>query len=190
MKTTTLKIITLFSAIAFASAVQADDQSSDTYYDKAKVLSAVPIYTTVAVSIPRRECRQVPVTYSNRGHGGKAYQSATPIVLGGILGAAIGNQFGHGKGKTVGAIAGGILGGSVARDAQYRYKTRSAGHGYGHTTTGTTTHCETIEETHNEERIDGYQVKYRYNGRVYNTVTESDPGRKMRVRVSVVPTSY
>lgn len=193
MKYATLKIIAILSASMIVSPAWADSRtqvSGDTYYDNAKVLSASPIYTTVSVSTPRRECRQVPVAYSNPGHGGKSYKSATPMVLGGIVGAAIGNQFGHGTGKTVGTIAGGLLGGSIARDAQYRYGNQSRGHGYGHSKVRTTTQCETIEETHNEERVDGYQVKYRYNGRVYNTVTESDPGRNMRVRVSVIPAEY
>ena len=46
------------------------------------------------------------------------------------------------------------------------------------------------EDFHNEEVIDGYQVKYRYNGRVYHTVTKNNSGRKMQVRVSLVPSEY
>ena len=49
---------------------------------------------------------------------------------------------------------------------------------------------DTSEDFHDEEVIDGHQVKYRYNGRVYHTVTENNPGRKMQVRVSVVPSEY
>ncbi|GMR06551.1 MAG: glycine zipper 2TM domain-containing protein [Gammaproteobacteria bacterium] len=193
MKYATLKILAIFSAIVIVSPARADYQeSSDTYFDQAKVLSAVPVYRTVRVSTPRRECRQVPVTYSDRGHGSKSYKSATPIVLGSIVGAAIGNQFGHGTGKTVGTIAGGILGGSVARDAQSRYGNQSRGHdyGYGHSSSRTTTRCDTYEDYRNEERIDGYSVKYRYNGRVYQTRTDTDPGKRMQVKVSVVPAEY
>ncbi len=191
MKYATLKILAIFSAIVIVSPARADTQeSSDTYFDQAKVLSAVPVYRTVRVGTPRRECRQVPVTYSNRGHGGKSYKSATPIVLGSIVGAAIGNQFGRGKGKTVGTIAGGVLGGSVARDAQYRYGNRSHGYANGHAAASTTTRCNTYEDYRNEERIDGYSVKYRYNGRVYQTRTDTDPGKRMQVKVSVVPAEY
>ena len=188
MKYATLKTLAILFAIVVVSPARAGHpDSSDTYYDKARVLSADPIYTTVSVSTPRRECRQVPV--ASRGYGNKHYKSATPIILGGVLGAAIGNQFGHGTGKTVGTIAGGILGGSVARDVQHRYGNQGhRGHGRGHQKT--VTQCETINEYHDEERIDGYQVKYRYNGRVYQTQTETDPGKKMRVQVSVVPAEY
>jgi len=190
MKYATFKILAILSAIVIVSPARASHpESADTYFDKAKVLSAVPIYTTVSVSTPRRECRQVPVKRYGKGHGGKHYKSATPIILGGVVGAAIGNQFGHGTGKTVGTIAGGILGGSVARDVQYRYGNQGhRGHGRGHQTT--VTQCETIDEYHNEERIDGYQVKYRYNGRIYQTRTETDPGKRMQVKVSVMPSEY
>ncbi len=192
MKYAAFKVLAILSAIVIVSPARAANyESSDTYYDKARVLSADPIYTTVSVSTPRRECRQVPVESYGRGHGGKHYKSATPIILGGVVGAAIGNQFGHGTGKTIGTIAGGILGGSVARDVQHRYGNhgyRGRGHGHGHQKT--VTQCEAIDEYHDEERIDGYRVKYRYNGRVYHTRTETDPGKRMRVQVSVAPAEY
>ena len=190
MKYATLKILAILSAIVIVSpAMAVHSDSSDTYYDKARVLSADPIYTTVSISTPRRECRQVQVERYGKGHGGKHNKSATPIILGGVVGAAIGNQFGHGTGKTVGTIAGGILGGSVARDVQHRYGNQGyRGRGHGHQKT--MTQCETIDEYHDEERIDGYRVKYRYNGRVYHTRTETDPGKRMQVKVSVAPSEY
>ena len=190
MKFASLKILAILSAIVIVSPARAGHaESSDTYYDKAKVISAVPLYKTVSVSTPRRECRQVPVVSYDRRHGGKHYKSATPIILGSVVGAAVGNQFGHGTGKTVGTIAGGVLGGSVARDVQHRY----GDYGYqgrGHRYETTTTQCDTYDEYHDEEQIDGYQVKYRYNGRVYHTRTDTDPGKRMKVRVSVVPADY
>ncbi|MEA1889982.1 MAG: glycine zipper 2TM domain-containing protein [Pseudomonadota bacterium] len=192
MKYATLKIIAILSAIVIISPARAAHiETSDTYYDRAKVLSAVPLYKTIRVSTPHRGCRQVPVVRygKGKGHGGKHYKSATPIILGSVVGAAVGNQFGHGTGKTVGTIAGGILGGSVARDVQYRYGNNGyRGRGHRHETTET--QCETYNEYHDEEQIDGYRVKYRYNGRVYHTRTETDPGKRMRVKVSVVPSNY
>ena len=188
MKYATLKILAIISAILIVSPARAGhSDSSDSYIDKAKVLSAVPIYSTVRVSTPRRECREVPVT-SYDTHNGKQYKSATPIIVGSVIGAAVGNQFGRGTGKTVGTIAGGVLGGSVARDIQHRYGHR--GQGVGHQKTYTTTRCDTVEEYHDEERVDGYRVKYRYNGRVYHTRTNTDPGKRIPVRVSVLPVDY
>jgi len=190
MKYAALKIIAILSAIVIVSPARAaHSESSDTYYDRAKVLSAVPIYKTVSISTPHRECRQVPVVSYDKGYGGKHYKSATPIILGSVVGAAVGNQFGHGTGKTIGTIAGGILGGSVARDVQHRYGNNGY-KGRGHRYETTRTQCDTYDEYHDEDRIDGYRVKYRYNGRVYHTRTDTDPGKRMRVKVSVIPAEY
>lgn len=188
MKYATLKILAIFTAILIVSPARAGHgDGSDSYVDKAKVISAIPIYSTVQVSTPRRECREVPVRSHGR-HSGKHYKSATPIIVGSVIGAAVGNQFGRGTGKTVGTIAGGVLGGSVARDIQHRYGHR--GYGVGQQKTYTTTRCDTVEEYHDEERLDGYRVKYRYNGRVYHTRMNTDPGKRIPVRVSVMPVDY
>ncbi len=48
-------------------------------------------------------------------------------------------------------------------------------------------HCEIQTEYHNEERIDGYNVTYRYRGRHFTTRMKRDPGRRIRVRVRVEP---
>lgn len=185
MKYAGLKILAILFAIMIVSPARAGHaDSGDTYYDKAKVISAVPIYKIVSVSTPRRECRQVPVASYGRG---SHYKSATPIILGSVVGAAVGHQFGHGNGRTVGAIAGGVLGGSVARDIQHRHRVNTASR---HSYPQTMTQCDTYEDIHDEEVIDGYQVKYRYNGRIYHTVTKNDPGKRMRVSVSVVPSEY
>ncbi|MFW2440844.1 MAG: glycine zipper 2TM domain-containing protein [Arenicellales bacterium] len=190
MKHATLNIIAILSAIMIVSPARAaHSESGDTYYDRAKVLSVVPIHKTVSISTPHRECRQVPVVSSDKGRAGTHYKSATPIIFGSVVGAAVGNQFGHGTGKTVGTIAGGILGGSVARDVQHRYG-NNGNRGQGHRDEATRTQCDTYDEFHDEERIDGYQVKYRYNGRVYHTRTDTDPGKRMQVKVSVVPSNY
>lgn len=186
MKYATLKILAILSAIMIVSPARAGHAvNGDTYYDKAKVISAVPVYKTVSVSTPRRECRQVPVV--SYGRGGGQYKSATPIVVGGIVGAAVGHQLGHGTGRTVGAIAGGVLDGSVARDIQHRYTVNNAAR---NAYLQTMTQCDTYEDFHEEQMVDGYQVEYRYNSRGYHTVTENDPGKKMRVRVSVAPSEY
>ena len=113
MKYASLKILAILSAIMIVSPARAGHpESGDTYYDKAKVISAAPIYKTISVSTPRRECRQVPVTSYRGGYGSNHYKSATPIILGSVAGAAVGHQFGHGNDRTVGAIAGGVLGGA------------------------------------------------------------------------------
>ena len=41
-----------------------------------------------------------------------------------------------------------------------------------------------------EEHIAGYDVTYRYQGRLYHTRTDYDPGRRIRVRVEVTPARW
>jgi uncharacterized protein YcfJ len=47
--------------------------------------------------------------------------------------------------------------------------------------------CATTMQEHQEERIDGYRVVYRYHGQKYATEMPYDPGREIRVRVDIRP---
>lgn len=146
------------------------------HYDYAKVTDVDPIYETVRVSAPRRECRDEPV-YTRGGN----HNSYTGTIVGGIVGGVIGNQFGHGRGRDVATIAGTILGGSVGRDVSRNH------HGYSDRYAGTREVCRSIDHAYDEQRIVGYHVAYRYKGQTYHTRTNNDPGDKLRIRVSVSP---
>ena len=45
--------------------------------------------------------------------------------------------------------------------------------------------CRTVDQT--TDVIQGYDVRYRYQGREYMTRTATDPGSRIRVDVSVLP---
>jgi len=45
--------------------------------------------------------------------------------------------------------------------------------------------CQTIDQS--TEVVQGYEVRYRYQGREYVTRTATDPGSRIRVDVSVLP---
>ncbi|HLG53610.1 MAG TPA: hypothetical protein VI339_06865, partial [Steroidobacteraceae bacterium] len=47
--------------------------------------------------------------------------------------------------------------------------------------------CETRYRDSWDERIDGYDVSYTYNGRRYMTRMPYDPGDRVRIRVDVTP---
>ncbi len=47
--------------------------------------------------------------------------------------------------------------------------------------------CNTNYTSHQEERIDGYNVLYRYQGQKYATRMPYDPGKRLRIRVDVRP---
>ncbi len=137
------------------------------HYDYARVVDVDPIVRRVAIGSPQRDCwyedREVAVQ-----------RSATPAVLGAIIGGVIGHQIGSGHTRGVATAAGAILGASVGSDAaarDSRIETRSV------------ERCESRYQRDWEERIDGYHVTYRYEGREYNTVMGYDPGNRVQVRV-------
>ncbi len=129
---------------------------------------------------------------SNRGIG-------AGTVLGAVIGGAIGHQFGHSsggrdRGTAVGAILGGIVGNSAEndnrnyRDASYRNNsTRQVVDVDRVPVTRDVQRCQTISDTRDEVR--GYDVRYRYQGREYNTRLPYDPGPTMQVNVEVRPVS-
>ncbi len=90
----------------------------------------------------------------------------------------MGNRFGSGSGKDAMTIAGALLGGSIGNDLGKRPS---------HSYTTQKRRCETVNHYQEQEELVGYRVKYRYNGKTYWTRMASNPGRSLRVRVSVEP---
>jgi uncharacterized protein YcfJ len=163
----------LILACGALAAGSAGAASVSRYADYADVLRVQPISTTVRVSTPRQECREVPV--ARRDSGPRSY---TPMILGGILGGVVGNQFGSGNGKKLMTAAGVALGGSLGRDAASRH-----GRHYAHTSIET--QCRTEYDYREEQRIDGYLVEYSYQGRTYETRMDYDPGDRVRIKVDI-----
>ncbi|MDH3281753.1 MAG: glycine zipper 2TM domain-containing protein [Gammaproteobacteria bacterium] len=180
MKILTLVSGTVFLSMALSGAAYAGPgkhKHNYSYQEYARVIKVRPITEIVEVSTPRQECWTEHVT--RHGHSHTSY---TPEIVGGIIGAAVGNQFGGGSGRKVATAAGALLGGSIGRDYKYRRP-----HGGYHAYTEPVQRCETRHEYHSEERVVGYKVKYRYNGRVYHTRTDRHPGDRIPIRVNVTP---
>lgn len=151
------------------------------YYTWAEVVDARPIVKIVQYREPQESCWEETVRRDGHGHG---YRSRTPIVLGGILGGVAGHQFGSGRGNDIMTVAGALLGASIGRDAAYRQQ------GPAYPVYARERRCEISETVREEERLDGYEVRYRLDGREFVTRTPTDPGPRLRVRVQVEPTSY
>ncbi len=187
---TSAKLFLSTLAIGIFPAAQAAD-----FEDYARVISATP--QVEQINRPRQEChteyvqveRQVPVNNNNAANNNSG-RSATGAILGGVAGALLGNQIGGGTGRTAataaGAIAGAITGdrldnnGNNANAAQPSYTTT--------TTEQPVRRCKTVDQW--ETRTTGYNVSYEYHGRTYSAVMPNDPGKRMRVRVSVNPETY
>jgi uncharacterized protein YcfJ len=130
------------------------------------------------VRTPRQECRteyvQVPVQ-QQRGSGG--------TVVGGIAGALLGSQVGGGNGKVAAAAAGAIAGAMVGDHVE------NDNRGYGNQVQEQAVRqCRTVDSI--ENRNAGYDVTYEYRGHTYNTLTNREPGDRIRLRVSVEPVLY
>ncbi len=149
-------------------------------YVYARVIKVVPVVRYVNVKVPVQECwderRTVQTAPPNTG-------GAT--VVGAIIGGVIGNQFGGGSGRAATTAVGALIGGSLAQKAAVR---RAEAEGrYGSSETYVVQRCGTTYEYREEERIDGYDVTYRYKGDTYLTRMPSDPGKRIRLRVTITP---
>ncbi len=146
--------------------------AGSTHFAWADVLRVDPVYESVSVARPQRQCRDVRVTGQTRGNG------AAGAVIGAIVGGVLGNTVGKGDGRqaatVVGAVAGGAIGHGVAT-------------GNDATHSEVQTRCHTVPQVSRERRISGYDVEYRYQGDIYMSRMAYDPGERLRVRVSVTP---
>jgi len=144
------------------------------FEDYARVINVTP--QVERVNEPRQECRTEYVNVQRqqpRGVGGS--------ILGGIAGGILGNQVGGGSGRTAataaGAIAGAIVGDRVENNDGSGAVVEQQ----------PVQRCRTVD--HWENRSAGYAVSYEYQGHTYDTVLPYDPGRRLRVNVSVTPTN-
>lgn len=172
----------LLGATLVLGTVLPESAQANLSLDRAKVVSADPVYRTVSYSTPTEECRLVEVEVADAPR----YRSYTGPILGAVVGGAIGNAVGHNKtnkkvGTAVGAVLGGTIGWDISRRSEQnrhtaqpaRWETREV--------------CETVYQAHERQELEGYDVTYRYAGQLHQTRMDRDPGRFLQVRVRVTP---
>ncbi len=173
----TLKIfLTGFALIAISNTGLAGYYDQD--YTYAQVVDVQPIYEEYRIPQNRRVCDD------NRGRPHNRPQHASNgggAILGGIIGGIIGNRFGKGHGRQAATAAGVILGSTIGSNA------RPQGYYSGN---GPRRACYNQREYRLEQRINGYNVSYEYNGRVYQTRMQNHPGDKVRVQINVQVAEY
>ncbi len=99
----------------------------------------------------------------------RAGGSWAPAVLGAVVGGAVGHRIGDSHGDPeVAAVAGGLLGAAIGRDLGRRAEDRRTMRVRGPCTPGGGPQWR-------REPVE-YLVHYRYNGRVYRTRMDYDPG--------------
>lgn len=164
----------LFTRLVFGIALSAVSVSAlaiDTVV-YAPVVRVYPIKQTEVYREPREKCYRERVEVPS-------HPSSAGTIVGGVLGAAIGNKLGHGSSnRKLGTVAGAVVGATV-------------GHGMSqanaHTHVENRDICETVYNETMQERVVGYDVEYRYEGKVYRTRMDHDPGNTIRLRVSAYP---
>lgn len=160
------KSILVLSLVSLYSGAYAED-----FTDTARVISSTPVYDRV--NQPRRECWNETV----QGTTAPRERSYGGAILGGIAGGVIGSQVGGGNGRiaatAAGTLAGAMVGDNIANQNQQQQPTSQQ-----------VERCRQVDNM--REVITGYNVTYRYNGRDVTTTMPYDPGRSVRVAVSVI----
>ena len=148
-------------------------------YDYARVVSSEPILRYVTVSTPVRECWQDTEYYTANRH---VPGEGVSTLFGAVVGGVIGHQFGSGRGNDAATVAGTLIGAAVGNNSARRR------HGYSQVEySRPVERCKTVVREREEQRIDGYNVIYKYQGQKYATRMPYDPGREIRVRVDIRP---
>lgn len=143
------------------------------FQDTAWVVASTPVYEKV--NEPQRECWNEQVGYESVRSRDRSYGGA---VLGTIVGGILGSQIGKGSGKTVatavGAATGAMVGDNLGNDGRESSAQRRPVY---------EERCQVNDNW--SQRLTGYNVTYRYQGRDYTTFMPYDPGRSVKVKVNV-----
>lgn len=154
-------------------------QGGGSYQDWARVTHVEPHYERVRA--PGRQCSSDPYYDHETPQYYNTDRSVGGAVIGGIAGGLIGSQIGKDSGRTaataVGAAVGAIVGDRIDNDGHPGSYPVARSH--------PGPRCYDVDRWDN--RVTGYRVTYEYNGRRYTRFMTHDPGRRVRVIVSVAP---
>ena len=149
-----------------------------TSFEEVDVVSTEPIFQLVEQRVPAERC-QIEYVPGKQPRFDKTSQ--TPGIIGALVGGAIGNAVGSEKSnQRVGAVAGALLGASIAKDVNRK---RHEGEYQGTEREV----CSTVYRTERAQEIIGYDVSYSYNGSIYTSRMDYDPGDTIRLRVNITP---
>ena len=173
----TKTLLTGIALLALATTASANRYNNE--YEFAQVVDVQPIYENYQVPENRRVCEN---RNGNRARNIRQHSNGGGAILGGLIGGLIGNRFGKGNGRKVATAAGVLVGSSIGS------KARPNGY-YSHNRSNKQ-HCYTQREYRNEQRLNGYNVSYDYNGRIYQTRMQNHPGDRVKVHVNVEVAEY
>jgi uncharacterized protein YcfJ len=132
---------------------------------------------TQTVVTPRETCEDVQV---QRRAPIKDEHRVTGTVVGGVAGGLLGSTVGGGKGKTVATVAGAAAGGFAGNQVQKNMQDKDV-------VTTTERRCKTVNEK--SQKVVGYSVTYRLDGKEGVVRTSFKPGPKLPVKDGQVLTT-
>lgn len=181
MKTQNLTVSLLSAALVMgATTAQANHPESDNVQIRARVISASPIYQTI--NEPRRECWTESTdnrthdyetrSYSNRNTGA----SIIGAIAGGLLGSTVGKGNGRVAAAAVGAATGAVVGSRWNNGDRYSNAPQQV------------ERCRTTD--HMSQVVDGYDVRYRFQGREFQTQLPYNPGKWLNLDANLRVAKY
>jgi uncharacterized protein YcfJ len=141
----------------------------------AEVVTSKEVFETVVT--PREHCedvqvkRQAPVKDEHRVAG---------TAIGAIAGGVIGHQIGGGSGKKIATIGGAAAGGYAGNQVQKNMQQKDM-------VTTTERQCKTVQDK--SQKLVGYNVTYRLDGKEGTVRTSFKPGDKLPLKDGQVDTT-
>jgi len=141
----------------------------------ADVVAVKEVFETVVT--PQERCEDVQVTQQAPV---KDRHRIAGTVVGGLAGGLLGSTIGGGKGKTVATVAGAAAGGYAGNQVQKNMQEKDV-------VTKTERRCKTVNEK--SQKLSGYSVTYRLDGKDGVVHTSFKPGAKLPVKDGQVDTT-
>ena len=141
----------------------------------ADVVSTKEVFETVVT--PREKCEDVQVQHQAPV---KDERRIAGSVVGGIAGGLLGSTIGGGKGKTLATVAGAAAGGYAGNQVQKNMQEKDV-------VTKTEHRCKTVSEK--SQKLVGYKVTYRLDGKDGVVQTSFKPGQTLPVKDGQVVTT-
>jgi uncharacterized protein YcfJ len=140
-------------------------RSSD-FRDSPRVIDSRPVYASSGAD----ECFNTRTgRYESRPDGSNRVGAGTAI--GAVAGGVIGHQVGSGHGNDAATVGGALLGGLIGHQVEKDRRDDRANSDFD------LNNCRTVAARGNS--LQGYDVRYAYNGQEYTARMASDPGRRL-----------
>ena len=134
----------------------------------AEVVSVKEVAETVVT--PREKCEDVQVQHQAPVKDEKRIAGS---VVGGVAGGLLGSTIGGGQGKTLATVAGAAAGGYAGNRVQKNMQEKDV-------VTSTEHRCKTVNEK--SQKLVGYDVTYRFDGKDGVVRTSFKPGATLPVK--------